>query len=141
MSGPGRFLACKRRRSAPSCGLSTACWPTSSPSSSFSSRRGASGSAIWLRTPVLFGPELCRLTCAGSCESVAGKVGDGADDVREDPRSRAVFTGADRETGGEDRLGVVVVAGPVDPDLPVVHRADVAQSAQRQLGPVGAGGL
>src|SRR5215472_1444534 len=50
-----------------------------------------------------------------------------------------VLAGADGQAGGEDRFVVVVVAGAVDRELPVVGGADVAQSAEFERGGVGQG--
>src|SRR5215471_8254212 len=50
-----------------------------------------------------------------------------------------LLAGADGQAGGEDRFVVVVVAGAVDRELPLVGRADVAQAAQLKRGVVGQG--
>jgi hypothetical protein len=50
-----------------------------------------------------------------------------------------VLAGADGEAGEEDRFVVVVVAGAVDSELPLVGGADVAQPAQLERGDVGQG--
>jgi hypothetical protein len=46
------------------------------------------------------------------------------------------LAGADGQAGGENRFVVVVVAGAVDRELPVVCRTDVAQAAQLEHGGV-----
>jgi hypothetical protein len=58
--------------------------------------------------------------------------GGGIAEVEAAGEVEGVFAGAEREPVGEGRLGVVVVAGPVDRDLPVVGGADVAQPTQGQ---------
>ena len=47
------------------------------------------------------------------------------------------MAGADGQAGEEGRFVVVVVAGAVDGELPVVGGADVAQAAQFERGGVG----
>src|ERR1022692_513698 len=50
-----------------------------------------------------------------------------------------VLAGADGQAGGEDGFVVVVVAGAVDRELPLVGGADVAQPAEPERGGVGQG--
>src|SRR5215472_7258368 len=48
-----------------------------------------------------------------------------------------VLAGADGQAGEEDRFVVVVVAGAVDRELPVVGGADIAQPAQLERAGIG----
>src|SRR4051794_1105975 len=66
--------------------------------------------------------------------------GGGIAQVESAGEVEGVLAGPDGQPGREDRFGVVVVAGPVDRDLPVMGRADVTQPAQR-LDPCLGGGL
>ena len=66
--------------------------------------------------------------------------GGGVAEVEAAGEVEGVLAGPDRQPAREDRFLVVVVAGPVDRDSPVVGGPDVAQSAQRQ-GPCFGGGL
>ena len=49
------------------------------------------------------------------------------------------MAGADGQAGGEDRFVVVVVAGAVDRELPLVSGADVAEPAELDRGGVSQG--
>ena len=63
--------------------------------------------------------------------------GGGVAEVEAAGGVEGVFAGAGGQAGGEDRFLVVVVAGAVDGESPVVGGADVAQSAQLEDGAVG----